>query len=128
MNKIPIKIKNLFKKYTADEIIEAVENYDKIIKYRRSLKKPIYTKNKVDNIIKKYDKKHKKKTLVICHGNIHRTKFKNALLLNRANIVKPNIVSNAWSDKAMEYLPNDYFDTIIMEHCPLGNPFSTDPT
>lgn len=25
----------------------------------------------------------------------------------------------------MSYLPNNYFDKIIMEHCPLGNPFST---
>ena len=32
MNKIPIKIKNLLKKYTSNEIIEAVESYDKIIK------------------------------------------------------------------------------------------------
>lgn len=125
MSKIPIKIKNLLKKYTVDEIIKAVKVNHRRIMYQRSANKPIYTKKKVENIINKYDKKHNKKTLVICHGKVHHKKFKDALLLNRLNIVKPDIVSNAWSVGAMGYLPDNYFDIIIMEHCPLGNPFST---
>lgn len=96
MNNIPIKIKKLLEKYTVNEIINALKVRDYYIMHKRSIKKPVYTKKRIDNIIKKYDKKNKKKCLVICHGNIHDKNFKNALLLNRADIFKPDIVSNAW--------------------------------
>ena len=129
MSEVPVEIKNLLKKYTPEEIIYTMKKSHEMIIYRRSMKKPIYTKEKVENIIKKYDKKQdktlKEKTLVICHGKKYKKKFKNALLLNRSDIAKPDIISNAWSDEAMGYLPKEYFDIIIMEHCPLGNPFST---
>ena len=129
MSEIPVEIKNLLKKYTPEEINYMIKISHEMIIRRRSMKKPIYTKEKVENIIKKYDKKQdktlKEKTLVICHGKKHKKKFKNALLLNRSDIAKPDIISNAWSDEAMGYLPKEYFDIIIMEHCPLGNPFST---
>lgn len=129
MSDIPVEIKNLLKKYTPEEIIYTIKKSHEKIMYRRSLKTPIYTKEKVENIIKKYDKKqdktHKEKTLVICHGKSHNKKFKNALLLNRSDIAKPDIISNAWSDEAMGYLQKEYFDIIIMENCQLGNPFST---
>lgn len=45
-------------------------------------------------------------------------KFKGYLLLDRCDIFKPNIVSNVWSDEAMEYLPKNYFDEIILERFP----------
>ena len=129
MSEIPVEIKNLLKKYTPEEINYMIKKSHEMIIRRRSMKIPIYTKEKVENIIKKYDKKQdktlKKKTLVICHGKKHKKKFKNALLLNRSDIAKPDIISNAWSDEAMGYLPKEYFDIIIMEYCPLGNPFST---
>lgn len=129
MSEVPVEIKNLLKKYTPEEINYMIKKSHEMIIRRRSMKIPIYTKEKVENIIKKYDKKQdktlKEKTLVICHGKKHKKKFKNALLLNRSDIAKPNIISNAWSDEAMGYLPKEYFDIIIMEHCPLGNPFST---
>lgn len=83
------------------------------------------TKKNVENVINSYSQtiKNKKKTLVICHGKVHKTKFKNSLLLNKSKTADPNIVLNAWNDEFMKYLPEEYFDTIIMEHCPLGNPF-----
>ena len=88
MSKIPVKIESLLKKYTVDEIIKAVKVNHNRIMYQRSMKKPIYTKKKVENIINKYDKKYNKKTLVICHGKVHHKKFKDALLLNRLNNTK----------------------------------------
>ena len=83
------------------------------------------TKKNVENVINSYSQtiKNKKKTLVICHGKVHKTKFKNSLLLNKRKNAEPNIVLNAWNDEFMKYLPKEYFDTIIMEHCPLSNPF-----
>ena len=39
-------------------------------------------------------------------------------------MMKPDIVSNIWCEKGMKYLQKEYFDTIIMENCPLDNPFS----
>jgi predicted methyltransferase len=126
--KIPKKIQDILSKYKTKEILEAIELYKNKKQrnlYRKSMKKPVNSKEKVLKIIKEYNKNigNKNKTLVICHGHIHRKKFKDALLLNRANIQKPNIVSNAWDKKIMKYLPKEYFDIIIMEHCPLGNPF-----
>ena len=90
------------------------------------MNKKKYSKLKINNIIQKYNikRKNKKKKLVICHGHKHKKKFNGCLLLNRSDIEKPNIVSNAWSDKEMKYLPEKYFDEILMEYCPLGNPFS----
>ena len=92
----------------------------------KSKKKKIDSKLKVEKIINDYTikRKNKEKKLVICHGHTHMPKFKGYLLLDRLDIYKPNIVSNAWSDKAMEYLPKNYFDEIILERCPLGNPFA----
>jgi hypothetical protein len=91
---------------------------------RKSLKKPIHSKKKVEEIFNQYEiKGTKKKRLVVCHGKKHKRKFRCALTLNRANVLKPDIVSDLWSPRAMNYLRPNYFDTIIMEHCPLENPF-----
>ena len=126
--KIPKKIQDILSKYKTKEILEAIKLYENKKQknlYLKSMKKPVNSKEKVLKIIKEYSKNigNKNKTLVICHGHMHSKKFKGALLLNRANIEKPNIVSNAWDKKIMKYLPKEYFDIIIMEHCSLGNPF-----
>jgi len=78
----------------------------------------------IKEILKKYDKKYKnkKKVLVVCHGTTHTAKFRNALLLNAFEEVKPNLILDLWSKKYMSYLPENYFDKIIMQYCPLGNP------
>jgi hypothetical protein len=44
--------------------------------------------------------------------------------LNKADLAKPDIVSDAWSKEAMGYFDKDYFDKIIMRFCPIGDPFS----
>lgn len=64
--------------------------------HSESIKKPIFSKNKVKNIINNYEStiKNKPKTLIICHGHSHSPSFKNSLLLNRSDIVKPDIVSS----------------------------------
>ena len=127
------KLQDILDKYKPKEIIDALKNYEdeqqrkkEWFAYHKSMKKPVYSKEKVNKIIKKYTENigDKKKTLVICHGKVHDKKFEDALLLNRANIVDPDIVSDAWDEKFMKYLPKDYFDVIVMEHCPLGNPFT----
>lgn len=53
-------------------------------------------------------------------------KFKNALTLNRNENVNPDLVLSAWKESNMELIPKNYFDVIIMEKCPLGNPFQND--
>ena len=125
------------KKELTNEIINELPNFDKNdlnyllhqidnIKYRKSMKKPIYSKNKVNQIVKKYEKNigNQEKTLILCHGHEHQPKYKNSLLLNRVELAKPDIVSNAWSKEAMDYFNKDYFDKIIMRFCPIGDPFS----
>ncbi len=125
------------KKELANEIINELHHFDKndlkyllhqidIIKWRKSLKKPIYSKNKVNQIVKKYEKNigNKKKILILCHGHEYQFKYKNSLLLNRSELAKPDIVSNAWSKDAMDYFHKNYFDKIIMKSCPIGDPFS----
>ena len=78
----------------------------------------------MEEIFNQYEiKGTKKKRLVVCHGKKHKRKFRCALTLNRANVLKPDIVSDLWSPRAINYLRPNYFDTIIMEHCPLENPF-----
>ena len=96
-----------------------------VISFNKTNKSKLYSKKRVEKIIKDYNNyiKDKKKKLVICHGHIYNKKYKDALLLNRENEYKPNIVSNAWDEKNMKYLPKDYFDIIIMAHCPISNPF-----
>ena len=60
MSEIPVEIKNLLKKYTPEEINYMIKKSHEMIIRRRSMKIPIYTKEKVENIIKKYDKKQDK--------------------------------------------------------------------
>ena len=107
----------LMKKYGLSKVREEVWNI-----YYNSLEKRPNGKLKVKKIIEDYSKKRKNKPkkLVICHGHDYTKKFKDYLLLDRSYIVKPNVVADAWS---LKNLPNDYFDEIIMEYCPLGNPF-----
>jgi len=125
------------KKELTNEIINELHHFDKndlnyllhqidSIKYRKSMMKSIDSKNKVNQIVKKYEKNigNKEKILILCHGHEHQPKYKNSLLLNRADLTKPDIVSDAWSKEAMEYFDKDYFDKIIMRFCPIGDPFS----
>lgn len=93
--------------------------------YRMSFQKKVNSKSKIKKVIDNYNKKRKNKPkkLVICHGHDYKKKFKDYLLLDRTYLVNPNIVNDAWS---LKNLPENYFDEIVMEYCPLGNPFQKD--
>lgn len=108
------------------KLLMLLKNMMKTKKYELEKKKQNNQKKKnVNTVIDNYNKyiKNKNKTLILCHGKKHQKKFIDALTLNRNKNVSPNLVLSAWKETNMELIPNNYFDFIIMEHCPLDSPF-----
>lgn len=124
--KILESIKKNLDDYRLEDLRSVKKDLDEYVKMDKDFTKPVMIPQKVKQIVEKYNQMPTKipRVLVVCHGKNHTFQIEKSLTMNRRASVKPDIVSDLWSKNYMEYIPENFFDKVIMMYCPISNPFS----
>ena len=96
------------------------------LKFRKAKPKEYTSRKRIQQIL---NKKSKANILILCHGTQHKKyrdlpKYTNAILLDINIYAKPDIIGNFYNTRFVSRLPKNYFNKVIMVHCPIFDPTS----